>query len=59
MPLIEFPNVNGMAVCDCGHRAFMVGLEVVGEENHIRLLECDDCGKHMAVPFQSNQEQGR
>ncbi len=53
MPLTDYHNINGMVVCDCGHRAFKVGLQVAGGENHIRLLECDDCGKRMAVPFQN------
>ena len=46
-------KVNGIVICDCKNRSFFVGLEVIGDENHIRLLECTKCGHEMAVPFQA------
>ena len=51
--LSEELNVNGLAVCDCGNRTFFAGLEVVFDENRIRVLECAECGHQMAVPFQA------
>ncbi len=51
--LSEQLEVNGLAICDCKNRSFFVGLEVKGGENHIRVLECTECGHQMAVPFQS------
>ena len=50
----EALGVNGLTVCDCGHQEFRVGLQVEGDENHIRVLECCACKKQMAVPFQAN-----
>ena len=52
--LIAALGVNAIAVCDCGHREFRVGLRVEGTENHIRCVECTACEKQMAVPFQAN-----
>jgi hypothetical protein len=49
---ITFPGVNGMAVCDCGSTIFSIGMErdALGN-NHIRCLECSNCGHQLAVPF--------
>lgn len=50
---IDYPGVNGMAICDCKSIVFRVGIEVEhGTANHIRCLECAACGRKMAVPFQ-------
>jgi len=49
-------GVNAIAVCDCGHREFHVGLRAAGGENHIKVLECTACEKQMAVPFTANIE---
>lgn len=58
MPLMEHLKVNGVVVCDCHNRTFYVGLEVTQlGENHIRILECTKCGKHMAIPFQAEVSQ--
>ena len=51
--LSEALGVNGIAICDCGHRQFFVGLSVVGAENRIKVLECAKCGHQLAVPFQT------
>lgn len=49
---INFPGVNGCAICDCGGTTFRVGIEcdAVGN-NHIRCLECAVCKHILAVPF--------
>jgi len=54
MGLVQELNVNGIVVCDCGNRQFLIGSEedAVGV-NFIRLLECSKCGKEMPVPFKS------
>lgn len=46
-------KVNGVAVCDCGHTLFYVGIKYneATTENHIKMLECTRCGHQMAVPF--------
>lgn len=46
-------GVNGVAICDCKNRTFLVGLHVAGPENHVRVLECAKCGHQLAVPFQT------
>lgn len=51
--LSEELNVNGVAICDCKNRSFFVGMEVRDGENHIRVLECTECGHQLAVPFQA------
>jgi len=52
--LVQQLGVNGVVVCDCGHRKFMIGVKADALGNSfIRLLECGDCGKEMAVPWQS------
>ena len=49
---IDFPGVNAIVICDCGHTAFKVGIEAdpIGN-NHIRCIECIACGHKLAVPF--------
>ena len=56
--LVQQLGVNGLVVCDCGHRKFIIGTkeDALGN-NFIRLLECGDCGKEMATPFQSFVEE--
>lgn len=54
MSLCQELGVNGVVVCDCGHRQFVIGIEVDATgKNFIRLLECVKCGHEMSVPFQS------
>ena len=49
---IEFPNVNALAICDCGDTTWRVGIDAtVTGNNHIRCLECAACGHKLAVPF--------
>ena len=45
-----FP-INGQAICDCGNKSFFVGLLVTRGNNRIKLLECTECERQMAVPF--------
>ncbi len=54
MSLCQKLRVNGLTICDCGHRAFYVGVETDAIGNSfIRLLECIKCGHEMPVPYQS------
>lgn len=52
---IDFPGVNGCAICDCGGARFRVGIgaDHIGN-NHIRCLECVACKHKLAVPFFDN-----
>ena len=49
---INFPGVNGCAICDCGGTMFRVGIgaDELGN-NDVRCLECTSCGYQLAVPF--------
>jgi hypothetical protein len=49
---VTFPGVNSMVVCNCGNTTFRIGVEAdSATNNHIRCLECAECGHHLAVPF--------
>lgn len=52
--LSDILGVNAGVICDCKNMTFRVGIRVEGLENHIRCLECVQCGHEMAVPFQTN-----
>ena len=53
MKLTDVFPINGQVVCDCGNKSFFVGMLIVGNNNHIRVLECDKCEHQLAVPFQA------
>ena len=54
MSLAQQLNLNGVVVCDCGHREFLIGVASDARGNSfIRLLECTECGHEMPVPFRS------
>ncbi len=54
---IVYPNVNAVAVCNCGTTAFRVGLETdQAGNNRIRCLECETCGDKLSVPFLSQDK---
>ncbi len=53
MPLIDHPDVNAIARCDCGETEFFIGIEFVKSDssNYIRLIECVSCGRQQRIPF--------
>ena len=53
MKLSDVYPINGQAVCVCGNKSFFVGILMVGNNNRIRVLECDKCEHQLAVPFQA------
>lgn len=54
MSLVQELGVNGLVICDCGHREFRIGVTSDAKGNSfIRLLECTKCEHEMIVPFRS------